>query len=244
MCELSPVSFPPGVSVGIDLAGVPRRETGIAVLRDGRLDLLTSAFGDDQILALATCMDHDACVAINAPLGRPRGRCCLDDACACRYDPGTRSRESERELLHLGVPILATALIKVLARRGYALGTALRGAGWEPLEVYPYATLRLLGLPCRGKRTRLGRQRIHAALQPLIPGLAHAGASEHQLDAVICAYTGQLWRQGLTRMVGAADEGLLVIPDLAASAARDEAMHGSARRVAETQAAYSTQPIA
>lgn len=242
MCDAFPI--PSGVSVGIDLAGVPRRETGIAVLRDGRLELLTSAFGDGQILALATCMGHDACVAINAPLGRPRGRCCLDDACPCRHDPGTRSRASERALLHMGVPILATALIKVLARRGYTLGAALRRAGWEPIEVYPYATLRLLGLPSRGKRTRLGRERIHAALQPLIPGLDHPGASEHQLDALVCAYTGQLWRQGLTRAVGAADEGLMVIPDAAAIADRGDATHGSTRRVAEAQAAYSVHPIA
>ena len=229
---------PSGVSVGIDLAGVPWRETGIAVLREGRLDLLTSALDDGQILALATCMGHDACLAINAPLGRPRGRCCLDDACPCRHDPGTRSRECERELLHMGVPILATALIKILARRGYTLGAALRRAGWEPLEVYPYATLRLLGLPSRGKRTRLGRQRLHAALQPLIPGLDHPDASEHQLDAVVCAYTGRLWRQGLARAVGAADEGLMVIPNTAAIAAGGQEERGLVSRVAEAQAPY------
>ena len=38
----------PGVCVGIDLAGVPHRETGVAVLRSGRLELLTSA-GPDAV---------------------------------------------------------------------------------------------------------------------------------------------------------------------------------------------------
>src|SRR5205807_3242815 len=108
--------------------------------------------------------------------------------------------------------------IKVLARRGIALAAALRAAGWEPLEVYPYATLRLLGLPTAGKRSLLGRRRIHQALQPLVPGLDHPDASEHQLDAVVCAFTAHLWRQGLTRTVGAPDEGLMTIPDVAAIA--------------------------
>lgn len=230
----------PAACVGIDLAGVPHRETGVAVLREGRLDLLTSAHEDDKILALAALAGPEGTVAINAPLGLPRGRCCLDDDCPCRHDPGTRSRESERELLRMGVPTLATALLKVLARRGYALAAALRAAGCEPLEVYPFATLRLLGLPTAGKRTPLGRRRIHDALQALVSGLDHPDASEHQLDAVVCAYTAALWRHGLTRALGAADEGLMVIPDVAALAAATGEAEAAPRLVAEPRAPYRT----
>src|SRR5437763_9161544 len=137
----------PGVCVGIDLAGVEHRETGVAVLRAGRLELLTRAATDDEVIALAKLAGRRGTVAINAPLTRPLGRCCLDDDCPCRHDPGTRSRQLERELARMGVPTLATALLKVLARRGARIATALRGLGYEPLEVYPFATLRLLGLP-------------------------------------------------------------------------------------------------
>jgi uncharacterized protein len=212
------LEYPRAVSdarcLGIDLAGVERRETGIALLADRRLALLTSAASDADILALVADAGPGALIAINAPLTRPRGRCCLEDDCPCRHDPGTRSRQVERDLLRMKVPTLATALLKVLARRGIRLAETLRGGGWEPLEVYPYATLRLLGLPATGKRTPLGRRRIHHALQPLVPGLQHPEASEHQLDAVICAYTAQLWREGRTRTVGAADEGLMVVPTM------------------------------
>jgi predicted nuclease with RNAse H fold len=204
----------PTVCIGIDLAGVERRETGIAIMRDGRLTLLKSAGSDEEILLQVAAEGPDAAVSINAPLTIPRGRCCLDDDCPCRYDPGTRSRELERELLHMGVPILATGLIKVLARRGARLAAHLCDAGWTPLEVYPFATLRLLGLPTKGKRTRDGRRQIHDALRPVVPGLDRPDASEHQLDAVVCALTAHLWRQGRARTVGAPDEGLMVIPDV------------------------------
>ena len=203
--------------VGIDLAGVAHRETGVAVLRGGRLVLLTSAGADEEILALAARAGRWGTVAINAPLTRPLGRCCLDDDCPCRHDPGTRSRQLERELGRMGVPALATALIKVLARRGGRIAAALRERGHEPLEVYPFASLRLLGLPTAGKKTPVGRRRIHRALKPLVPGLDHPRASEHQLDAVVCALTALLWRQGRTRTVGRPDEGLMVIPEGPAS---------------------------
>lgn len=227
--------------IGIDLAGVEHRETGIAILRAGYLEQLQAAGGDQEILSLAALAAPGGTVAINAPLTLPRGRCCLDDDCRCRDDPGTRSRQLERELLHLGVPILATALIKVLARRGMALAGAMRRSGHEPIEVYPYATLRLLDLPTRAKRTRLGRQRIHNALQPLVPGLDHPEASEHQLDAVVCALTARLWRQGRTRSVGAADEGIMIIPDRSKLDATSCTAPAGGRRVAETRASYAVE---
>jgi uncharacterized protein len=214
---------------GIDLAGVEHRETGIALLREGRLELLTKAGTDAEILELVGLVGPGGTIAINAPLTLPNGRCCLDDHCRCRHDPGTRSREVERALGRMRVPTLATALIKVLARRGIRLAATLRGLGWEPLEVYPYATLRLLGLPTAGKRTPLGRLRIQRALQEIVPGLDHPEASEHQIDAVVCAYTAHLWRQGLTRTVGDAAEGLMVIPDVEVVPAAEPRRVGVAR---------------
>ena len=231
------------VCVGVDLAGVEHRETGLALLRGGRLELLTSAGDDGEILRFVAVAGREATVAINAPLTRPRGRCCLDDDCPCRHDPGTRSRQVERDLGRMRVPTLATALIKVLARRGHRLAQAMRQAGWEPLEVYPFATLRLLGLPTAGKRTPLGRRRIQQALRALVPGLDHPDASEHQLDAVVCALTAQLWREGRTRTVGAPDEGLMTIPDVSVTPAADR-WRPPTRRAAESPAEYAPDPDA
>src|SRR3954452_11564574 len=77
--------------VGIDLAGVEYRETGVAVIRDGRLEVLTSARTDAGILALAGLGGAGGTLAINAPLPRRRGRCWLNNDCRCRHDPGTGS---------------------------------------------------------------------------------------------------------------------------------------------------------
>lgn len=236
-----------GACLGIDLAGLPHRETGIALLRHGRLELLSRAAIDDEILDFVAMAGPHPTVAINAPLTRPTGRCCLDDDCTCRHDPGTRSRQMERDLLHLRIPILATALIKVLARRGFALSATLHALGYQPLEVYPYATLRLLDLPAQGKRTALGRRRIHAALQPLIPGLDHPDASEHGLDAVVCAFTAQLWQQGRTIAVGDPLEGQMIIPDpstspsIAVRATQPVSAAPPLRHVAESPHPYITE---
>ncbi len=198
--------------VGLDLAGVGHRPTGLAILRDGRLSRLGTLGDDEEVVRVVQRAGRHATVAINAPLTRPRGRCCLDDDCPCRQDPGTRSRALERDLARMGVPALATALIKVLARRGARIAMALRVAGFDPLEVYPFATLKLLGLPWRGKKTVGGRREIHRGLKRWVPGLDHPGASEHELDAVACALTARLWLQGRARLVGDADEGLMVVP--------------------------------
>src|SRR5690242_534770 len=105
---MPPYTIQAPVCLGIDLAGVEHRETGIAVLRAGRLELLEKAASDADILACAHLAGREALVAINAPLTRPRGRCCLDDDCDCRRDPGTRSRQLERDLARMRVPTLAT----------------------------------------------------------------------------------------------------------------------------------------
>lgn len=201
----------PTICVGIDLAGVEHCETGAAVLRDGRLVRLTTLGSDVEVVRFILRHGRRAVVAINAPLTRPKGRCCLDDDCRCRTDPGTRSRQLERDLGRMGVPTLATALIKILARRGARVAMALRVAGIDPLEVYPFASLKLMGLPWE-KKTREGRRRIHDALRRYVPGLKHPEASEHEIDAVVCALTARFWREGRARIVGDPEEGLMVVP--------------------------------
>ncbi len=182
------------------------------MIERGRLVDLRSLGTDEEIVARARSLGRRVVVAVNAPLSLPRGRCCLEDDCRCRHDPGTRSRAVERLLARERVPTLATAVIKVLARRGIRLAARLRSTGFQVLEVYPYATLRLLGLPAGGKRSRSGRAAIAAALAPLVPGLDHPDATEHELDAVVCALSADLWLRCRCRLVGDPAEGQMVVP--------------------------------
>jgi predicted nuclease with RNAse H fold len=209
------------------------------VFHDGRLSLLRSAGDDDEIVALVRSWGTSTVVAINAPLGLPNGRCCLDDACRCRYDPGTRSRAVERQLARERVPTLATALIKVLARRGILLAARLRQQGFAVIEAYPYATLRLLGLPTRGKRNKAGRASIMAALSPLVPGLNHPDATEHEVDAVVCAMTADLWLRRRCREIGDPAEGQMVVP-LATAYQNTEQLSRPLPRAAEAAVPYMT----
>jgi hypothetical protein len=126
----------------------------------------------------------------------------------------------------------------VLARRGIALAPKLRSAGFLVLECYPFATLRLLGLPAQGKRTHAGRLAIAGALAALVPGLDHPDATEHELDGVVCALTADLWLRGQCRLVGDPAEGQMVVPwpaytGLASYPARR-------KRAAETSTSYET----
>ena len=207
--------------------------------------LLRSVDTDETIVSLAHSLGPRTVVAVNAPLTLPRGRCCLDDDCRCRHDPGTRSREIERALGRERVPTLATALIKVLARRGIALAARLRSHGFEVLESYPYATLRILGLPATGKRSKAGRQLIGDALAPLVPGLAGLDPTEHELDAVVCALTADLWLRGRCRLVGDPAEGLMVVPMRAPEPMPTPAVYAvppPVRRAAEAPDAYEVSP--
>jgi predicted nuclease with RNAse H fold len=202
----------PLVCVGIDLAGVDRVETGFAVLRDGRLSRLEGLSTEVEIIRAVRKAGRRAVVAINAPLTRPAGRCCLDDDCPCRQDPGTRSRVFERLLRRLGIPTLATGILKRLAWRGQRLAMALRVDGYDPIEVYPYASFRLLGLTPAGKRTPAGRQAIHACLRRRVRGLNHPDATDHQLDALACAWTAHLHALGRSILLGSPLDGFVVLP--------------------------------
>ena len=152
-------------------------------------------------------------VAINAPLTRPRGRCCLDDDCPCRHDPGTRAGNWSGTSGIWASPYGAPPSSRCSPGGGARLAAALRCAGGEPMEVYPYATFRLLGLPTDGKRRGRAGGMIHDALQPLVarahpPEGLGASARRGRLR-----HTANLWREGRTRTVGVPDEGLMVIPD-------------------------------
>ena len=67
---------------------------------------------------------------------------------------------------------------------------------------------------------------------PLVMPATHT----HERAPVVCALTAQLWREGWARTVGAEDEGLVIIPDVAAAAA--DRARPAVRRAAEEREPY------
>jgi hypothetical protein len=166
------------VSAGMELAGLERLDP---VVTDEVSVHASDCTGERTYGAPRPRIDMRRCWLVGCVGGRRAayaGRYCLEDGCRWRYEPGVRSRRLERQLRSLAVPVLATALIKILAGRGLRL-VAFRAAGCWRCTRSPHRAL--LGLPGKGKRIATG-----AATSTRRPGRWCRGSSEHEPDAVVC----------------------------------------------------------
>lgn len=129
------------VVVGIDLAGSPRRPTGLCVLRD--LIVETSVvFSDDDILAFVR-EARPTLIPIDAPLSLPKGRRTVHDR------TGEHLRECDRELLRYRIRFFPVTLgpMRMLTERGLALKEKLSAMGYQAVECYPGAAQDLWEIP-------------------------------------------------------------------------------------------------
>jgi len=187
--------------VGVDLAGVARRPSGFCVLRD--LAAETCLLFSDEAIVEAVVSAAPSVVAVDAPLSLPPGRCSIDDA------SGEHLRLCDRELLRRGIRFFPVTLgpMRGLTARGIRLRGRLEALGYRVVEVYPGGAQDVLGVP----RKRVGLDALRAGLEGLgIKGLS-AGMSDHELDAVTCAYVGYLLLEGRAVCYGAGDE-VIVMP--------------------------------
>ena len=177
--------------VGIDLAGVPWRPTGFAVLKQKRVQVIT-LYTDEKIIE-ACLQARPRIVAIDAPLSAPR-------------KGGLRS--CDRELIRLGFRVLPPLFggMRKLTQRGIKLSRCLRKHDLKVIEVHPRTTaLLLFGSTERKAWVEELRRRGYKITGKETP---------HELDAVISAITGALHLRGLTREVGT--QAKIVIPSLGA----------------------------
>ncbi len=171
----------PFVSVGIDLAGSPRRPTGVCVLTG--LGAATRVAGaDDEIIAwvAASC---PALVTIDAPLTLPPGRATIDDR------NGEHFRECDRALQARGIRFFPITLgpMRMLTSRGIRLARALEARGFRVAEGYPGGAQDLWGIP----RKQAGLPRLRRGLARFgVRGLS-ARMTNDELDAVTLALVGR-----------------------------------------------------
>ena len=190
-------------AVGIDLAGVETRPTGMCIM-DGTMQARTCLlYTDAEILEKTLAIQPDV-VAVDAPLALPRGRKSLEKRSSVHL------RECDRDLLKMGIRFLPLTLgpMRQLTRRGMRLKTELESCGLHVVETYPGAAQDILHIPRKGK-----------GLEGLRKGLAQEGISglgknstADELDAATCALAGILYLKGEYRALGNEAEMLMILP--------------------------------
>jgi uncharacterized protein len=209
--RVRPGRFP--VAVGVDLAGSPRRATGFCVLTGAR-SVRTSVLHDDAEILENVRAARPAIVSVDAPLSLPRGRASLEVA------GPPHLRACDRELLRRHIRFFPVTLgpMRMLTARGIRLAEQLRFEGFRVEESYPGAAQDIVGLPRKGA----GVERLRRALRArgFRGSIERRGVTHDELDAVVCAWVGQLRIRGRAEVIGDPGEGTMILPVSAAQLPR------------------------
>jgi len=178
--------------VGIDLAGSPKRPTGISYVDLPCRTIRTQIVYTDHEIVKITVTPKPKIVAIDAPLTMPRNG---------------YLREVDRLMHKLGLPVLPPMFpgMRMLAIRGIKLKNFLNEIGIHVIEVHPRSTLKIL----------LRKFKLNN-LKELIDFLGFFIESKKYLskdeqDAVLAMITAFLYYKGDYCEVKASD-GVLIIP--------------------------------
>lgn len=180
--------------VGVDLAGSPRRVTGLCALRSDLSCELAKAKLDNEILSFIL-EKSPSVIAIDAPLSFPAG--------------GESLRRCDRELMKMGVRPLPPVLgpMRMLTERAIKLKNALGEFGYRVIEVFPTGARKILGLPSKRNLEALRLGLISLGIKGL-PKEVNA----HLLDAVTCAFIGVLYLKREFVRIGDEKEGVIIMP--------------------------------
>ena len=186
--------------VGLDLAGVESRPTGFCILRG--LNAETSLVYEDEEVLSRTVDGRPKLVAIDAPLSLPAGR----DSIYQRTK--VHLRECDRELQRRGIRFFPVTLgpMRRLTSRGMNLKRVLESKGLRVVEVYPGGAQDVLGIP----RKQRGLDGLRAGLERVgVRGL-NDHMSDHELDAVTCAFVGKLLLEGKATVYGNSEQAIIM----------------------------------
>jgi len=189
----------PLVIVGVDLAGSPRRPTGVCVLRGLRAETRV-LFSDEEILDSMAKARPDL-VPIDAPLSLPKGRKTIHDR------SGEHFRECDRELQrrHIRFFPMTIGPMRMLTDRGLALKAEIEAMGYRTIECFPGAAQDVWGIP----RQHRDLEGLRAGLKRLgVRGMPDAATSD-ELDAVTAALVGRWFLLGRGEMLGG-EKGIVI----------------------------------
>jgi predicted nuclease with RNAse H fold len=186
--------------VGLDLAGVENRPTGLCVLKGIKTET-SLVYADEEILK-KTEESRPEVVAIDAPLSLPTGRKSIEQKTSVHL------RECDKELLRRGIRFFPITLgpMRKLTSRGINLRRTLEDKHFRVIEVYPGGTQDILEIP----RKQRGLHGLRMGLEKLgIRGL-NDRMSDHELDAVTCALVGKLWLEGKSVIYGTSEQAIVM----------------------------------
>jgi hypothetical protein len=186
--------------VGLDLAGVESRPTGFCILKDMKAE--TSLVYKNEEMLKRIEESKPKIVAIDAPLSLPAGRESVEQR------TNVHLRECDKELLRRGIKFFPVTLgpMRKLTSRGMNLRRALEDRHFRVIEVYPGGAQDVLGIP----RKQQGLERLRAGLERVgVRGLNNR-MSDHELDAVTCAFVGKLLLEGKSITYGNSEQAIVM----------------------------------
>ena len=188
---------------GIDLAGSPKRNTGVCLLKGKRILRWDTLFSDEEIVNFID-VSKPHLIAIDAPLNLPPGRKTLDDR------NGEHFRPCDRELLRRGIRFFPITLgpMRMLTERGIFLSRAFARKGYSVIEMYPGAAQDVW----ETGRKQDGLPKLRRGLERLgVKGL-DKNMNGDELDAVTGALVAYWYMKGKAEVLGNFKEGAIVIP--------------------------------
>lgn len=189
--------------VGIDLAGSPKRDTGICLMQNKKIIRYATLHENDEIISFVKEAKPQI-IGIDAPLSLPPGRKSLDD------NNGVHLRECDKELTKRKIRFFPVTLgpMRMLTLRGLFLKKIFRRLGFNSIEIYPGATQDIFGIP----RKQHSLEGLYLGLQSLgIKGM-NPEMNNDELDAVTGAFTAFLYLKGKAEILGSLKKGAIIIP--------------------------------
>lgn len=175
------------ISVGIDLAGKDKNQTGFCFLKN-KIAVTKILHTDYEIIENTERARPDI-VAIDAPfLLKPKIRKC--DTALKKYGAFPPTIKS----------------MHALSRRGYLLAENLKKLGFEVIEVFPTASAKILGIYSKDICV-MENNLVNVGIK-----IEKRNCTKHELDAVISALTGFLHLNNLSDSIGSEREGIIVVP--------------------------------
>ncbi|MCP8322813.1 MAG: DUF429 domain-containing protein [Candidatus Methylarchaceae archaeon HK02M2] len=193
--------------IGIDLAGVEKRDSGICILNE-KLMANTYILRRDIEIIEGMIKEGPELIAIDAPLSLPFGRCCLKDNCSCRKKG--HLRQCDKELLNMKIKFFPLTLgpMRKLTMRGMKLKEKLEAKGLKVIEVYPGGAQDILNIP----RKQKGISELKKGLMAIGIKSISQVTSDHELDAATSALVGKMYVEGNYLALGNPEEGLMIMP--------------------------------